>query len=57
MITYNLINEYNASERNSCCSVCTSLINAYNEVTEIVAVVIAHCLIDVLDGSEYLRRT
>jgi hypothetical protein len=34
-----------------------SLINVYNEVTAIVAVVITHRLIDLLDGTEYLRRT
>ena len=54
MITYNLINEYNASDRNSCCSDYTGLINVCDEVTAIVAVVITQHLTDVLDGSEYL---
>ena len=56
MITYNLINEYNASERNRCCSDYTSLINVCDEATAIVAVVITNRLIDVLDGSKYLHR-
>jgi len=57
VITFNPVNEYNASDRNSSCSVYTSLINVCNEVTAIVALVITHRLIDVLGESEYLCRT
>jgi hypothetical protein len=47
VITYNLINEYNASDRNSCFHDYTSLINVYDEVTALVAVVITYSLINV----------
>ena len=56
MITYNLIKTYNASDRKRCCTDYTSLINVCDEVTAIVAVMITHHLIEVLDGSEYLHR-